>query len=208
MENIIDRFLSIFYVGSSSMPDNFDWKNADAAKAFLNKYYLSSAEYEQLGFCDEHSFFITRNNGFHPYPKDNKCTLLVTTSNVPFEEEEFEFFKSLLATIKEKYFYVIEYIDEETQLRLKLPSDISWGELSSGSMVSMALLYYGMGIYNIYTASGKYGAHIDNYSGLKFSYFELLDNSSYYKYLKNAMLEEEEYIKKELPEDYLNRINW
>ena len=135
------------------------------AQKYLEKYGLSQASYQSEWQALQSSVFdLCRQLPDMIFKKNFEFISLL--GGVPFEQKDFEQFKSCLQQLGERFFLVVQdtfgmSLDQkEYALKMNYPLNIEWNEIMSGNFISTALFEASERDYYIFGESGKWGMYV------------------------------------------------
>ena len=142
------------------------WGNTKKASDFLEKFWLSTKEYEDRIHKTIYEIFSNTENIFPGVSfKDNYNIFHISTANT-LSEIDIELIKKISLEYKDEHFYLIENnlkgkIKNPT-FRMKFPIDIVWGDLMTGNYISSALFEMPYNEYFIVGDSCHWGIYSTN----------------------------------------------
>jgi len=192
---------------STIVPES-EWRKQKEAEQFLEKYWLSKQVYEKHWKPIQDTMFIQQEKGL-PYLKfSKKYEMLALRGGVLFEEKDFLQLQNCMKLVGDKYFVIIENDVENKSkplIRVKFPVDISWQELMSGGVISIAIVEYDMNEYFVFGDSGAWGKYAAN------DYIHALDivgfkkeYSTLFREVFKVPLEESAEISEWVPKGYFD----
>jgi len=137
----------------------------EIAEAYLQKYWLSTAEYKQdWGALQSTIFDLEKRLPAMIFKKDWGFVSLLG-GTIP-EKQDIERLQLCMKETGDRYFVVIQDTfgrkEEEWPyvFRMKYPATISWEALVSGNYISAALFYLPENNYYLFGNSGKWGIYV------------------------------------------------
>jgi len=163
---IVDIYsLEGYEMYSTTIPAS-QWGNRQVAQIYLERYWLSSAEYESTWKQVQDRIFINQEVGLPHMVFAPEYKLQVSRGGCLLVQEEFVRLQECTKAISEQFLFVVENTFggrvSEPIFRMKFPSGISWGELSSGNFASAILLEMPHKEYFIFGESGTWGKYVAN----------------------------------------------
>jgi hypothetical protein len=164
-EKHIEFYRLYWYQHFSKFVPESKWGNKKLAEEYLQKYWLPEQEYLSVWKPMQDKVFVQGkslpNLIYHP-----EFEMIVANGGCLFVEEDFKQLQKAVQDVGEKYFAVVQNIQEytggEPMFRLKFPVDITWKELTSGNYISAVLLEMSLNEYYVFGASGKWGKYSAN----------------------------------------------
>jgi hypothetical protein len=163
---ILDVYSREGYEMYSSIIPASQWGNRQVAENYLERYWLSSAEYERTWKQQQDRIFSNQEVGLPEMVFQSGYELQVARGGCLFVQEEFVRLQECTRAIEEKFLFVIENTFggrvKEPIFRMKFPSGICWGELTSGNFASAILLEMPHKEYFVFGESGTWGKYVAN----------------------------------------------
>lgn len=205
----IDYFSEHSWADFTKLFPASEWGNKNNAKAYLEKYWLSQEEYENVWKPIQDKIFINQDVGLPELIFAEHYNIFAFRGGCLFLEEDFKQLQKCLLAIGEKYFVVIENSFggrlQEPAFRVKFPTNITWQELMSGNYISAVLFEMLFNEYFVFGEStiwGKYSAN-DYVNPLDLIGFKPEYSPIFREDLKQSNAEKLE-IKKWLPPKYID----
>ncbi len=205
---LIEYSFSNDSVFSTVVPES-EWKKQKEAEEFLAKYWLSEKEYDEHWRSIQNAMFVNQKKGLPELKFTKEYEVLALNGGALFEEKDFLQLQSCMKQVGDSYFVVIEnsFGDKEKPVfRMKFPVDITWQELMSGGVISIAIVEYDMNEYFVFGESGAWGKYAAN------DYIHALDiigfkkqYSSLFHEAFKVSHEERAEISRWVPKGYLDR---
>jgi len=208
---IIDVFSREGYEMYSSIIPASQWGNRRIAENYLERYWLSSAEYQHTWKQVQDRIFTNQEVGLPQMVFNPEFELQASLGGCLFVQEEFVRLQECMQSISEQFFFVVENTFggqvEEPIFRMKFPTGISWDELASGNFVSAILLEMPHKEYFVFGESGVWGKYAAN------DYETPLDILGFIREIANVFRNKfrlsdtgEREIMRVLPPAYMNRL--
>jgi hypothetical protein len=163
---IVDVYSREGYEMYSSIIPATQWGNRQVAENYLDRYWLSFAEYERSWKPLQDRIFSNQERGLPEMIFQPGYELQVARGGCLFVPEELVRLQECTGPIKEKHLFVIENTFggrvKEPIFRMKFPSDICWDELASGNFASAILLEMPHKEYFVFGDSGAWGKYVAN----------------------------------------------
>lgn len=163
---ILEEFSDEGYRMYSSVIPGSQWGNRQVAENYLERYWLYSAEYESAWKQVQDRVFANQNLGLPEMVFSPGYELQASRGGCLFVQEEFERLQECFQAISEKFLFVVENTFggrvKEPIFRMKFPTGISWGELTSGNFASAILLEMPHKEYFVFGESGTWGKYVAN----------------------------------------------
>lgn len=163
---ILDVFSDEGYGMYSSVIPRAQWGNRQVAEDYLERYWLSSGEYERRWKPVQDRIFTNQEVGLPQMVFAPGYQLIVSRGGCLFVQEEFTRLQECTRAISEQFLFVIENSFggrvREPVFRLKFPTGISWGELTSGNFASAILLEMPHKEYFVFGETGTWGRYVAN----------------------------------------------
>ena len=163
---ILEEFSDEGYRMYSHIVPASHWGNRQVAENYLEHYWLFSAEYESTWKQVQERVFTNQAVGLPEMVFTSGYELQASRGGCLFVQEEFLRLQECAQAISEKSLFVIENTFggrvKEPIFRLKFPTGISWGELTSGNFASAILLEMPHKEYFVFGESGNWGKYIAN----------------------------------------------
>jgi hypothetical protein len=163
---ILDVFSRAGYeMYSSNIPASL-WGNRQVAQDYLERYWLSYAEYEHKWKHLQDTVFTNQEFGLPEMVFTSGYELQVSRGGCLFVQEEFVRLLQCTQLIGERFFFVIENTFgkrvKEPVFRMKFPTSICWDELTGGNFVSSILVEMPHKEYFVFGESGTWGKYVAN----------------------------------------------
>lgn len=150
----------------SELLSESEWGDISKAKSYLEKYWLTEAEYNSKWISIQKEIF----NGLSVSPPElvfkEFYEIIVLEGGCLFSKDDFELLQSCLLKMGEKFFIVIENNignePEEPLFRMKYPSNISWEELMSGNFISSTIVEHPNKEFFVFGETTKWGKYSAN----------------------------------------------
>jgi len=156
---LYSEYLDRYRIPGKEKPNLFE------ATEYLNKYGISNASYQNEWRLLHGSIFdLNKRLPDMIFKKDFEYISLL--GSVIFEEIDFEFLKSCIQRIGDKYLLVIQDNYgmppplKDNTLKMKFLSSINWAELISGNFISVALFEASENDYYVFGDSGEWGMYV------------------------------------------------
>jgi hypothetical protein len=163
---IIDVFSREGYEMYSSIIPASQWGNRKVAEAYLERYWLSFAEYQSTWKQVQDRVFTSQEVGLPEMVFSPGYELQATRGGCLFVREEFVRLQECTQAISEKFLFVIENTFggrvKDPVFRMKFPTGISWEELAGGNFASSILLEMPHKEYFVFGESGAWGKYTAN----------------------------------------------
>ena len=204
LKHYADYWWSLF---SSIIPES-EWGNEELARSYLEKYWLSQAEYEKKWQPIQDQIFINQEKGLPAQIFSEFYKLMALRGGVVLVESSFKELQKCMLSLGNEYFVIIENTYggklDEPPFRMKYPVNISWRELMSGNFISAIIFEMYYHDYFIFSNSGVWGMYAANEYERPLKIIGFKPEHSYI-FNKNITQSEEEWkeIKAHwLPSDY------
>lgn len=165
INRILDIYSTSWFSSFSKLVSITEWGDRKKAEEYLNRYYISVKEYEEI--CSFKQSQIFNDSCYLPdlmYKTDFK--ILALSGGCLFVKNEFEQLQKVMQKIGDKYFFVIQhtqdYEQEAPMFRLKFPVNISWQDLIAGNFISAILFEMPYNNYFVFGDSCKWGKYAAN----------------------------------------------
>lgn len=166
--NEYDRHLEIFathwHQSFTKLMSRSEWGDKAAAETYLQKYWLSLAEYEFKWRKIQDQIFVTQKwlpeLLFSP-----QYDLLAFRGGCLFIEEDFKKLQECFLSVGDQHFFVIENLfggtfeADEPSFRMKYPTSISWDELTSGNFISAMILEFSNKEFFVFGETAAWGRY-------------------------------------------------
>jgi hypothetical protein len=163
---ILDVFALEGYEMYSSIVPASQWGNREVAEKYLERYWLSSAEYQRTWKQVQDRVFTNQEAGLPEMVFCPGYELWASRGGCLFIQEEFVKLQECMQAIAEKFFFVIENTFggrvKEPIFRMKFPTSISWDDLAGGNFASSILLEMPHKEYCVFGESGAWGKYTSN----------------------------------------------
>jgi hypothetical protein len=163
---ILDVFAREGYDMYSSIIPAPQWGNRQAAESYLERYWLSSAEYQRTWKQLQDRIFTNHEIGLPEMLFSPGYELQASRGGCLFVREEFVRLQECIQAISEKFLFVIENTFggrvKEPVFRMKFPAGVSWEELTGGNFASSILLEMPHKEYFVFGESGAWGKYAAN----------------------------------------------
>lgn len=147
----------------SKLVPQSEWGNKELAKKYLEKYWLSQAEYETIWKPIQNQIFINQDKSLPEMMFKEDFEMLALRGGSLFLEEDFKQLQNCFLEVGDEYFVIIENtyggILQEASFKLKYPTKISWQELISGNFISSTLIESIYKEYFVFGNSGMWGKY-------------------------------------------------
>jgi len=206
-QELIDKYSFKGYSIYSNLISEEKWGNKKVAQQYLEKYWLSEAEYQNIWKPIQDKIFINQKYGLPELIFAQGYEIIALRGGVLFEEDDFKKLQHCFLQLGNSHFVVIENTfgdrDEKSFFRLKFPSNISWQEIMSGNFISSVLCEMFQNEYFVFGETDSWGKYAANdyetpldLIGFKKDYATLFRDSF------KVSNEEKEEIQLWLPEAY------
>jgi hypothetical protein len=142
------------------------WGDKVVAESYLEKYWISWAEYEEKWKTIQSGVFTTATSGLSEMVFQPEFEMFVVKGGCLFVEEEFGRLRSCALSLAEKFIVVIENSFggklEEPRFRMKFPVDITWEEMTIGNFASAIMLEMPHKDYFVFSESATWGKYTAN----------------------------------------------
>jgi hypothetical protein len=163
---IIDVFSREGYEMYSSTIPTDQWGNRQIAEEYLERYWLSSAEYNRAFKQVQDRIFINQDAGLPQIVFAPDYELQFSRGGCLFVQEEFVKLQECTQAISEQFLFVIENtfggLVREPVFRMKFPTGISWDDLTKGNFVSAILFEMPHKDYFVFGETGTWGRYVAN----------------------------------------------
>jgi hypothetical protein len=150
---------------SRTIPGSY-WGNKALAESYLDKYWLSRAEYEEKWKIVQSRIFESAATGLSEMVFLPEFEIFVAKGGCLFVEEEFLRLQSCALSLGDKFIVIIENSFGgkllEPTFRMKYPANITWQEITSGNFVSAIMLEMPHKDYFVFGESAMWGKYAAN----------------------------------------------
>lgn len=148
---------------SYTIPES-EWGNEELARSYLEKYWLSQAEYEKEWQPIQDQIFINQEKGLPAQIFSASYELMALRGGAVLEEIDLEALQKCMLFLGDEYFVIIENTYggklDEPPFRMKYPVNISWRELMSGNFISSIIFEMYYNDYFVFSNSGVWGMYV------------------------------------------------
>lgn len=136
--------------------------------SYFEKYWLGKSEYLQKWLPIQKTIYDVSGDRFPDVRFQVGFEVIALRGGLIFTEEDFSLLQTCIKETGDKYFAVVEHVDEanprhgEPPLRFRFPSSITWDELLSGGYVSMELFQVAVKEYFVFGDTGTWGKYVAN----------------------------------------------
>ena len=163
---ILDFFSRKGYEMYSSTIPASHWGDRQVAQNYLERYWLSFAEYQRTWKQVQDQVFINQDVGLQNMVFSPGYELQASRGGCLFVREEFARLQECTQAISEEFLFVVENTFggrvKEPVFRMKFPTGISWDELAGGNFASSILLEMPHKEYFVFGESGAWGKYTAN----------------------------------------------
>jgi len=163
---ILDVFSREGYEMYSSIVSAAQWGNRQIAENYLERYWLSFAEYQHTWKQVQDRVFINQEAGLPAMIFSPGYEVQASPGGCLFVQEELARLQECTQAISEKFLFVIENTFgervKEPIFRMKFPAGICWDELTGGNFASSILLEMPHKEYFVFGESGTWGKYVAN----------------------------------------------
>lgn len=147
---------------SKTIPES-QWGKKELAETYLEKFWLPSAEYEQMWKPIQDRIFTNQEVGLPEMVFASGFEVLVARGGCLFVQEEFARIQECTLALGERFLFVVENTFagrvKEPIFRMKFPADIRWDELASGNFASAIMLEMPHKEYFVFAESASWGKY-------------------------------------------------
>ena len=165
-EHHIEKYSLLGYHMYSHVVPESEWGDKKLAKRYLEKYWLSQAEYEKKWLPIQDQIFINQEKGLPAQVFSESYELMALRGGTLLEEIDLEELQKCMLSLGDEYFVIIENTYggklDEPPFCMKYPVNISWRELMSGNFISSILFEMFHKEYFIFSVSGVWGMYAAN----------------------------------------------
>jgi hypothetical protein len=165
-ESILTEYAKDGYFMYSNFIPRSRWGDRAVAESYLEKYWISSAEYEETWRTVQNRVFRIAATGSSEVVFQPEFEIFVMKGGCLFDEAEFDRVRSCALNLDEKFIIVIEnsFAGElqEPAFRMKFPVDIEWEEMISGNFASAIMLEMPHKDYFVFGESASWGKYTAN----------------------------------------------
>lgn len=135
---------------------------------YFEKYWLDNREYMGKWLPIQNAIFDSKAKYFPDMMFNSGFRLIPLRGGLIFTEEDFALLQECISQTGDKYFTIVQNCSEENPhneqpcLRFKYPSNITWGEIMSGGLVSLELFKYPFKEYFVFGDTGTWGKYVAN----------------------------------------------
>lgn len=163
---LLSEYASEAYSMYSKTIPKQEWGNKDIALEYLEKYYLSDEEYLKNWKPIQDTIFQNQDESLPEMMFKDDFSLLAIRGGILFEKEDFENLQNCMRQLGDKKLFIIQnYFGGKLKfprLRMRYPSDITWGELMSGNFISTVIFEMFANEYFVFSESGHWGKYSAN----------------------------------------------
>ena len=178
-QKILDAYKSEYYLLYNTFLTEKDWGNYYQAEKYLQKYWLSNAEYNETIVEIQNRIF---DSSFESLPQKvflPEFEIIPNIGGVLFEEKDFEALKKCFDKTGDSYFYIVQNnlaVNGVPKFRLKYPTKTTWNELISGNYLSTFLFEMFHNEYFVFGNSGLWGKYCSNDEDLPIDIYGVTEN--------------------------------
>ncbi|MEA1786482.1 hypothetical protein U1E44_10300 [Arenibacter sp. GZD96] len=158
----IEEYLNYWYSSFSKLVPESEWGNQKLAEEYLQKYWLTENEYQNIWKPIQDKIFI-QQKGLPDLIFTSNYKMIPLIGGCLFVKEDFEQLQKVIKNIGETHFVIIQntqdFTEGEPMFRMKFPIDITWEELISGNYISAVLFEMHYNEYFVFGASAKWGKY-------------------------------------------------
>ncbi len=164
-EKLIEQYSFKGYSLYSGTISEKEWGDKKNAQDYLDKYYLSEQEYLTDWKPLQGNIFIS-DKGLPELIFEPDFNLLAIRGGTLFTKEDFENLQKCLVKLGDKNLIIIQNTFGTDSgiplLRMKYPSDITWGEIMSDNFISSVLFEMFHNEYFVFSESASWGKYSAN----------------------------------------------
>ena len=162
---LIEKYCSEAFLLFSSEISESDWGDKDAARRYLDKYWLDEKEFRDNWKSLQDKMFINQEEGLPEFIFSPSLRFMALRGGITFEEEDFKQLQSCMKILGDKHIIIVQNSILPAKVppfKMIYPVDITWDELMSGNFISTALFEMSLNEYFVFSESGKWCKYAAN----------------------------------------------
>lgn len=165
-EHHIKVYSDYWFSSFSKILNQGAWGDQEAARCFLEKYWLSKNEYFDFWKKKQNNIFCTENKFSQNSVFLEGYCVIKEIGGCLFTEKSFEQLMAVLKDLGNANFVIVQnkqdYTYGEPMFRMKFPTNITWKEIISGNYISAVLLEMHYNEYFVFGDSCDWGKYAGN----------------------------------------------